>query len=310
MAHRPPEPTNPRPETTDRIRETTDQLPRRRIGLRSPRIERRADTSSGGADIPVPEAGGRIPPQASSTPTRAAGRPTSARTAEVAARPVALMIRAVKVLGGGSSSGGGRRARASGRPTAGCTTERTARRPHRAESSAQPTFRWPRERSGPASDDQPAAAMTSTPRARGSPAGASRFSFQPARRVGRPLRVGSPSPVTRRACGPSIQSLRSAPQRARVRPRPNRPRVRAHLHRACDVPHAAPESVCCVALRATSRVQALAHVMHLRPRDRVISPCEPDPSRSIMVMEKSRRGMPGHPGMRTHVRGRYEGRRT
>src|SRR5438128_8489790 len=59
----------------------------------------------------------------------------------------------------------------------------------------------------------------------------------------------------------------------------------------------APGSACCVALRAASRVQALAHVMRLRPRDRVVSPCEPDPSRSILVMEESRRGMPRPSGM-------------
>jgi hypothetical protein len=179
-----------------------------------------------------------------------------------------------------------------------------------AQSSGEPMIRGPRERSGPASDDQPAAAMTSTPRAR---------VHRPEQADSQPSDRGVRAVLSVSVHRPQLPAehglLRSnhqapAPQRARERPRPNRPRVRAHLHRAPDVPHAAPGSVCCVALRATSRVQALAHVMRLVHCDRVINPCE---TRSFEIDPGDGGVAPrdaGSSGMRTHVRGRYERRRT
>ena len=259
VRYRAPEPTNPTPEATDRSRETTDRRPRRRIGLRSQRIGRRADSSSAGADVPVPEAGGRIPPQASSTPTQ------SSRASEQARGPPkrpddsrSERLERRRRRRAGRSGRSGPPSRRLRRRAAGCAA-RTARKPRSADRAPSRRIAGRANDSGPRRANRSRRSNQILGRAGSSTAGASR-SPPSERAVWGVLSVS----VHRPQFSNEHSVLRfnhhaPAPHRARVRPSIDRTGVRAHLHRARDVPHAAPGSVRCVCFASCDLACKLWH---------------------------------------------------
>ena len=92
-------------------------------------------------------------------------------------------------------------------------------------------------------------------------------------RARRRIRINSPSLVFQRAFSPSIQTSRSS---AAPRLRPPRSssarRVRAPLSSTRCSARGTQDPSAALIHDLESRVQGLAHVMHLRPRDRVINP--------------------------------------
>jgi hypothetical protein len=249
--------------------EATNRLPRRRIGLQSQRIERRADTSSAGADIPVPEAGGRIPPQASSTPTRAAGRPSR--------RADRRSWRTTRGANASSSECAGRRLQ-----QAVAAAERTP--PHaqlpdaprsgrlggRIEPNQAPSSRFAGRWNGPV----PRATISRAPQRPPRPEHAV---HRPSKQILIPVSAAcEPSSPCQFTVPSYPSSMRSFGPIITLQRRSAHARTRAPIGRACActfMEHAMfrvqhQDRAAALLRDLQSRLQGLAHVMHLRPRDR------------------------------------------
>jgi hypothetical protein len=297
-------------ETMNRAREPTDRAPSGQAGAE--------------ANISAAEADGRIPPQASPPRTRAAGRPGSRADR-----------RSGRTRPGANESGGedagscpkqadGRASRRVLSPSDWARRGWSDSQAHATESRAGPAIRRPQERSRAARSD---------PGQRAAIGWAEAVNFWPPPTILRMQQTDPPpeqsdprlsNQIYTRATTSRVRAVESAcfhcprisndhsalPFNHRAQA-PHRARVRAAFIAAARlrilIEHAMfrlrnQNRFRCIDPRPRSPMQALAHVMHLTPRDRVISPCD---TRSFEIHHGAVGVAPrdaGPSGMRTHVR--------